>query len=302
MVAVGSGITVSAGLVDYPLFTAQSIRYSLAAFIVFGGARLAGWRVPLPRGRDWWWLLALAATGQALYNVAVVEAVGTAEPAAVAVFVGAVPLVLSLADSITSRTRPTPRMLGAASLVVVGGALVHGGGRTSLSGVGWSLTALACETAFTLLAVPLLGRIGPLGVTAHTCWIAAAQLAVLAAATDGTDAVVLPDPSQAVAIGYLALVVTSVAFVLWYAAVQRVGPATAGLVAGLVPLAGAVTGLPLGLTTISSALFCGAALVGIGVTLGLSGTGAGPAAQDPARRRSEPAGRGAHDSLEVGGP
>lgn len=270
MMAVGSGITVSADLVDYPVFTAQSMRYTLAAMILFAGARLVGRRVPLPRGRDWLWLIALAASGQALYNVAIVRAVGAAEPAAVAVFVGAVPLLLTLAEAIRTRTRPTPAMIVGGALVVAGAALVQGGGRTSIGGIGWSLLALVCEAAFTLLAIPLLGRIGPLGVAAHTCWIAAAQLALIAVAIDGKDAVPIPNGPEAFAIIYLAVVLTAIAFVLWYTAVQRIGPATAGLFAGLIPIAGAATGLIVGLTTINAALLGGALLVGAGISVGLS--------------------------------
>ncbi len=272
MVAVGSGITVSADLVDYPVFAAQALRYTMATLVLFAGARLVGRRIPLPRGRDWLWLIALAASGQALYNVAVVQAVRAAEPAAVAVFVGAVPLLLTLADSIRSRTRPKPAMIVGVVLVVAGAALVQGGGRTSIGGIGWSMVALACEAAFTLLAVPLLSRIGPLGVSAHTCWIAAAQLLAIAMAINGRAAVPMPAASEAFAIGYLAVVLTAMAFVLWYTAVKRLGPATAGLFAGLIPIAGAATGLLVGLTTISPALLGGALLVGIGISLGLFST------------------------------
>lgn len=287
MAAVGSGITVSADLVDYPVFAAQSLRYTIAAVVLFVGARLAGRRILLPRGRDWLWLIALAASGQALYNVAVVQAVRTAEPAAVAVMIGAVPLLLTLADSIRTRTRPKPAMLVGVVLVVAGAALVQGGGRTSVGGIGWSLVALACEVAFTLLAVPLLGRIGALGVSVHTCWIAAAQLLVIAVAIDGRAAVPMPTGSEAFAIGYLAVVLTAVAFVLWYTAVKRLGPATAGLFAGLIPIAGAATGLIVGLTTISPALLGGALVVGLGISLGLHSTASIPPRPPGHRRRSK---------------
>ncbi|NOX31706.1 MAG: DMT family transporter [Actinobacteria bacterium] len=281
MVAVGSGITVSDDLVGYPVYTAQAIRYALAAIILALGLRATGRSIPRPRGRDWIWLLLLAATGQALFNVAIVWALAEAEPAAVAVLIGSVPLVLMIAEAIQTRGRPAPLMIVGVVVVVVGAALVQGGGRTSLSGILWALLALACEAAFTLLAVPILGRLGPYGVSTHSCWIAAIQLAIVALIVDGTNALPALTGNQTFAIGYLAVVLTAVAFVLWYTAVERIGPATAGLFAGLIPVSAALTGLIPGLTTITAMVIGGTALVGAGISVGLaSGRTTKPELQD----------------------
>ena len=181
-------MTVSAELVDHPVFAAQSVRYLAAAAILVGALLLLRHPVPRPRGTDWLWLAGVAATGLVIFNVAVIRSVEHAEPAAVAVFIGTVPLVLLVADSIRLRRRPAPALVIGAILVVAGAALVQGGGRTTLEGLAWALVALACEAAFTLLAVPVLGRLGAVGVSIHTCWMAAAMLAVLALAIDGTVA------------------------------------------------------------------------------------------------------------------
>jgi len=272
MFAVGSGITVSNDLVDYPVFSAQAMRYALAAMILAGGSRVAGRPIPRPRGQDWVWLVSLAATGQALYNVAVVRAVEQAEPAAVAVLIGAVPLVFVVADAIRIRQRPHPGTVVGVLLVVLGAALVQGGGRTTLAGVAWSLLALGCEAAFTLLAVPILDRLGPFGVSTHTCWIAAAQLLMVAVVVDQRGAFPALAGEEIFAIGYLAVILTAVAFVLWYSAVQRLGSPVAGLFAGLIPVAAAVTGLVGGLTTIGPAVLGGTVVVGAGIALGLAST------------------------------
>ena len=270
MAVVGSGVTVSDDLVDYPVFTAQAIRYGCAAVLPAVGLRAAGRTIPMPRGRDWVWLLMLAATGQALYNVAVVQAVSEAEPAAVAVVIGSVPLVLTIAEAIRTRTPPTIFTTVGVGLVVTGAALVQGGGRVTMAGVLWSLLALACEAAFTLLAIPILDRLGPFGVSTHTCWIAAVQLTVVALVADGRDALPALAGRQIFAIAYLAVALTAVAFVLWYTAVQRIGPSTAGLFAGLIPVSAAITGLIPGLTTITPEVLGGTLIVGIGITIGLT--------------------------------
>ncbi len=121
-----------------------------------------------------------------------------------------------------------------------------------------------------MFAVPILPRLGAIGVSTHACWIAALQLAVIAVIVDGSDAVRMPTVSEAFAIGYLAIVLTAVAFVLWYAAVQSVGPATAGLFAGLIPIVAAFTGIIPGLTTVTFNVLGGVAMVGAGIAIGLT--------------------------------
>jgi hypothetical protein len=60
-----------------PLFTAQ-IRYSAAAALLALTAHIAGVKIVCPRGADWLWLAAIAATGLVLFNVAVIRGVGHA--------------------------------------------------------------------------------------------------------------------------------------------------------------------------------------------------------------------------------
>jgi drug/metabolite transporter (DMT)-like permease len=270
MFAVGAGVTVSAELVDYPVFGAQAVRYAVAAAILVGAVLALRRPPPLPHGKDWLWLLGVAVTGLVLFNVAVIRAVEHAEPAAVAILIGAVPLVLLLAESIRLRQRPSPMLLAGAVLVVIGAALVQGGGRTTLEGLAWATLALACEAAFTLLAVPVLARLGALGVSIHTSWIAALMLGVLALAVDGAGALP-PMPSGAlVALAYLAIIQTAVAFSLWYSAVGILGAAVAGLFAGVMPIAAAITGVVPGLTTMTPLVIGGSILVGVGIAVGLA--------------------------------
>src|SRR5213082_488618 len=82
---------------------------------------------------------------------------------------------------------------------------------------------LSTGTAFTLLAVPVLRRHGPIGVSVHTTWIAAAIFAVLGGVREGPGAVTRLSAADWLATGYLAVGVTAVAFVLWYTSVGRLG-------------------------------------------------------------------------------
>ncbi len=118
-------------------------------------------------------------------------------------------------------------MLAAALVVTCGAALVTGLGRTDAAGVAWTAVVCGCDAAFTLLAMPVLGRHGPCGVSVHATWIAAIMYGGAGLVHDGPAAV--PGSARTVwlAVGYLA-VITAVAFVLWYSAVGRLalaGPA-----------------------------------------------------------------------------
>lgn len=169
MVLVGSSVTVSRSLVHALLFATQAVRYAAATLLLLALARAA--RVPVlrPRGREWLWLAGIAATGLVLFNVAVVRGVAHAEPAVIAVAVASVPVLLGVMGPLLERRSPSRRVLLAAPVVVAGAVLVEGTGRTDAAGVAWAALALACEAAFTLLAVPVLRRHGPWGCRCTRC-------------------------------------------------------------------------------------------------------------------------------------
>lgn len=268
MVCVGSSVAVSTAIVDAPLFTVQAVRYVLAAAILLGLAVATRRPLPVPRGVEWAWLAGVAVTGLVLFNVGVVRGVEHAEPAVIGVAIAAVPLVLAVAGPLAVRARPAPLVVAGALVVTVGAALVQGGGRTDAAGIGWAALVLATEVAFTLLAVPVLGRLGPWAVSLHATWIGAVAFAVLGLAVDGPAAVLTLRADDLLAAVHLAVVVTALAFVLWYSAVRRIGAGPAGLFTGVVPVTAAVGGVLLGGPVPPGAVWVGTAVVALGLALG----------------------------------
>lgn len=269
MALVGSSVTVSHTLVDAPLFTTQAVRYLAATVILMVFARLAGARLVRPRGQEWLWLAGLAVTGLVLFNVAVVRGVAHAEPSVIAVAVACVPVVLGLVGPVLERRSPSRQVLLAAPVVMAGAVLVEGTGRTDAVGMAWAALALGCEAAFTLLAVPVLQRHTPWGVSVHATWLGGVLLAVLGATREGPSAVGELTRTQWAAVGYLALMVTAVAFVLWYSTVRSVGAGRAGLLTGIAPLTAAVVGVVSGTGTPGPPVWLGIALVMVGLVGGL---------------------------------
>jgi drug/metabolite transporter (DMT)-like permease len=269
MALVGGSVGVSQKLTAAPLLTAQAIRYAIAALVLLALARRAGVRPVRPRGREWLWLSGIAAFGLVLFNVAVVRGVAHAEPAVIAVAVACVPVVLGVVGPLLERRQPSGRVLVAAVTVTAGSALVEGTGHADAAGLAWAAVALVCEAAFTLLAVPVLPRHGAWGVSLHSVWIGALMLAVLGLACEGPRAAARLTAVDWAAMGYLALLVTAVAFLLWYSTVAALGAGTVGLLTGVAPVSAALVGTALGARAPGPSVWAGVLVVLAGLATGL---------------------------------
>jgi drug/metabolite transporter (DMT)-like permease len=284
MICVGGSVAVSSVLTGQPVLTAEAVRYTLACALLVGLARVARRPVLRPRGTEWLWLSGIAAGGLVVFNIALVQGSRHAEPAVLGVAVACVPALLAVAGPLLEGARPRAAVVAAGLVVTGGAALVQGAGRADAAGVGWAVVVFGCEASFTLMAVPVLGRHGPWGVSVHSTWLAAALFGVLGLVREGPGAVLRLDGATWLAIGYLAVAVTAVAFVLWYSSVGLLGASRAGLLTGVAPAAAAVTGVLLGAPAPRPLVWAGMAVVGGGLTAGLR-TGAGAAPPAPADSR-----------------
>ncbi|MFD7655605.1 DMT family transporter [Actinosynnema sp. NPDC059797] len=271
MALVGGSVGVSHTLVSAPLFTTQAVRYLAAIAILALLARALRVTVVRPRGREWLWLTGIAATGLVLFNVAVVRGVAHAEPAVVAVAVACVPVLIGVVGPLLERRAPQARVLLAAAVVTAGSVVVEGAGQADAEGVAWAAVAMLCEAAFTLLAVPVLARHGAWGVSLHSVWLGAVMFVGLAVATEGVGAVTSLTAGDWVAIAYLAVMVTAVAFVLWYSTVAALGSGRVGLLTGVAPVSAAVVGVALGTRVPGPLVWVGMSVVVAGLAFGLWG-------------------------------
>ncbi|WP_121436600.1 DMT family transporter [Actinomadura pelletieri] len=279
MFLVGSLTAVSATIADYPVFGGQAARYTVAALVLLAVVRFAGRparRSAAPRPsptrpslRDWLLLAALASTGLVAFNVCIVAATRDTSPATIGTVIATVPIVLALIGPLMDGRRPAPMLVLAACVVASGAALANGLGSGSVRGLLLSLGALAGEVCFSLLAVPLLPRLGPLRVSAYSTALAAPMLLVVGLAVDGTGVVRTPTAGELAGFAYLSVFVTTIAFLLWYGSIGRLGADRAGLFAGVIPISAVITTVVLGIARPSLADLTGAALVAAGVVVGL---------------------------------
>jgi drug/metabolite transporter (DMT)-like permease len=266
---VGAGVAVSDHLTGYPVLSAQAMRYALGAALLYGVARATGQREPRARGADWTRVVTLAATGMVLFNIAVVRAVTTGEPAVVATIVGLAPVGIALVVPLLERRQPRATIVAGAILAAGGTLVVEGFGEADLAAQAWSVVALGCEVAFTVLAAPLLRTFSPIGLSIRVC--AMASVTSLAAATllEGSERLRPPGAGEALAIGYLGVASTALAFVLYYRALARLGPERTGLFAGLMPVSAALVGAALTTASLRAGTLVGIVLTGVGLAVGL---------------------------------
>ena len=270
MVSVGGSTAVSGVLVHAPVFTAQAIRYGLACLLLLAVARLSGRPIRRPRLPELGWFVAVTVSGLVVFNLALVHGATHAEPAVFGVAVASVPVLLAVIGPLLEGRTPAVKTAAAALVVTAGAGLVQGLGRSDGIGLALAALVLACEAGFTLLAVPLLTRHGAWGVSVHTTWLATAVFGVLGVGIEGPAAALRLTATEWLAVGYLAVVVTAIAFVLWYSTVTRLGAARAGLLTGMAPIAAAATGVVLGAPAPAPAVWLGIAVVAAGLGLGLA--------------------------------
>jgi drug/metabolite transporter (DMT)-like permease len=287
---VGASFTANSLLGDYPYAGGQALRYAAACLLLLPllGGRPGLAPLRLLTARHWVRLAALAAVGMVGFNLAVLAAERTAEPAVPGVLVGCAPVVVAVLVPLAEGRRPARAVLYGALLVAAGALAVQGWGRTDLAGIGYSVAALAGEVGFTVLAVPVLRVLGPKLLTAVVCGIGAAESALLGLAVDGTDVLRMPTAVEAGALVWQAALATVVGFVLFYMGVQRIGVERATLYTGAIPVAAALSAALVGTAAFGLPQAAGALLVGAGAALGTGlftrrrATGPTPAAQDVA--------------------
>jgi drug/metabolite transporter (DMT)-like permease len=316
---LGSSFALNRLILGYPTLTGQAARYLIAALVLAcvlraqrrGRRELTG-REPTGRDltrrdltrrdltrRDLLQLAALAATGLTGFNVCLLAALRSADPAAVGTVVGGTPLVLAVLGPLLRGARPAPRVMLAALVVVGGVALVEGGGHPTVTGVAWALGALAGEALFSILAAPLLPRLGAVRVSAGACLLAVPQLLLAAVVTGEWRRLRAPSVTETGALLYIALVLTVGAFLCWYGGLRRLGVERAGMFAGLLPVAALGGAALLDRTVPAPMQVTGVLVVGAGLALGL---GTGQRARSAARTSSASASAARRSAASASSP
>lgn len=268
-ILVGSAVPVTGLLDGYPVLSAQAARYGIGAVLLAGWLFAMGRPVPLPTAKDLVGLGVMVGFGMLGFNAAILVGQRYATPGFIAAMLGASPLVLAVVAPALRGRRPSPFAVVGAVLVGIGVVVLSGGG--SWHGPGLSLAALVtvCEVAFTLGGVGVVARLGAVAASMWSCVLAAVGGAVLSTLLDGWAAWPLPTATEATAIVVLGSLVTAVAFGCWYTGVAVLGADRAGVLIGLMPIAGLTASVVLGRQPMTLVAAGGALVVAAGCALGM---------------------------------
>ncbi|MFJ6079905.1 DMT family transporter [Streptomyces sp. NPDC092369] len=276
---VGGSVAAAGRLHDFPLIGGQAVRYGLATLFLVAWARIRKHTFVRPSLAQAVWIVLLAVMGMAGYGVVLVYATSRTAPGNVGVAVGAAPLVIVLVRSLLARSRPSRGLMGGAVCVGVGCAVAQvsagAGVEWDVRGFGWSCLAVVGVASVTLLGASPVGQLGALTVTTYACGLASVLLFVVAwieRTATGSPVLRPPTAVELWALAFLALGVTAVVFLLWYGAVERLGAGRAGLFNGLIPFASLLALFVTGAGGAVMSQIAGAALVLVGVVIGLLAT------------------------------
>jgi drug/metabolite transporter (DMT)-like permease len=268
---VGLSVPVTGMLDGYPVLGAQAVRYAIGAVCLLVWLLTSGRPVPVPAVRDLAGLGFMVGLGMLGFNAAILVGQRYATPGFVAAMLGASPLVLAIVAPVLRGRRPSTFTVAGAVLVGLGVVVLSGGGSWRGPGLVLGLVVLACESAFTLGGVGVVARLGAVAASMWSCVFAAVGGAVLATVRDGGAAWPAPTPTEWTAIVVLGVLVTTVGFAFWYTGVAVLGADRAGVLTGLMPVAGLVAAVLLGRQPLTFVATAGTTIVAAGCALGLRG-------------------------------
>jgi drug/metabolite transporter (DMT)-like permease len=245
-----------------------SLRYAAAA-VIFAAITFARERSLLVEARDFWFLLLPGAALLVINQWALTYAIRFTTASSVALVMGAVPIFVALVAWSVGYDRLTRAFWLGAALSLAGVGLVaagSGGVSVDLKGVLLALLTAVCWAAYSVALVPLMRR--------YSAWRISAI--VLLAAAVGLLATASPQLAEQdfhleagvwLGLAYAVLGPLVVTNILYFTAVDRVGPARSALFANLQPFLGALFAILLLSEHLSALEIAGGAAILLGIVV-----------------------------------
>ncbi|MEU7823086.1 DMT family transporter [Catellatospora sp. NPDC049133] len=270
MITLGASFPINQLLLGYPTSLSQALRYGLAALVLIYIAALSGRALLRGIRAEQWLRLALVGGSLVPFNLLLFESLRRADPAVVATVLGCAPIGMAVCGPLLRGRAPAVRLLAAAGIVAAGTAVVHGGGRTDTVGVLCAAGALVADMAFTIWAAGLMAELDAVAVAAGSSMAAVPLFVATALVSGEVSSWRLPTAAQGAAIGFLAVVLTAVAFVWWFRGVDEIGVDHAGITISWVPVATVATAAVQHGAWPQPSEVLGVAVVAAGLVMGLA--------------------------------
>jgi drug/metabolite transporter (DMT)-like permease len=247
-----------------------AVRFSAAAllFIGFTWVRERSFRL---RRRDILFIVGAAVVGIFLNQVGFVYGTKLTTATTVALIFGTLPILTALFAAAAGIERLHGRFWVAAAVSFAGVCLVAVGAKGGVGGNlwGYALVLLGAATwaAYTVAIAPLMSRYTASRISAYTLGIGAVLLlAAGAPQLASQDYASLPTLVW-VAYVFAVLGPLSLTNLLWFNAIERVGPSRASLYANLQPFLGAIFALLILSESITALQIGGGVLIAAGIVL-----------------------------------
>ncbi len=231
----------------------NALRMIIASGVFLGAIRFARRRAaegrlssvfhtpnPLTR-RDRLDLLWLGFVGHCCYQFCFVAGVAATSVSNAALIIGATPVCVAVLSAALGRERIGPIHWLGADISISGIYFVIGRGASfggsTLRGDLLVLVSVGCWTAYTLGASRLIARHSPLYVTGMTMVIGGVPYVLLALPSLIRLDWHAPAPWTWIALVLSAIFALNVAYLIWYTAVQKIGPSRTAIYSNVVPIA-----------------------------------------------------------------
>jgi probable blue pigment (indigoidine) exporter len=222
-----------------PLFVAAMRVLPAGVALVLAGRLVSRWR---PRGREWLHTLTLATFNFGLFFPLLVVAVYRLPGGVAAAAGGLQPLLVAALTGWSTRRGPRRRDIVIAAIAAAGVALVVVRPGAGIDPVG-VLAAVGANVSFAIGVVLTKRFPAPPNRIAATGWqllVGGGAIVPLTLVLEGVPADLTG--RHALGFGYLSLIGTAVAFVVWFSGIQRLPTAAPPLLGLAAPVTGAALG------------------------------------------------------------
>ena len=225
----------------------------------------------LPRGAWWWRSAVLGMLNTGAFFALVYLAAQLLPTGIASVVMAAAPLVMMGLSAVLLGRRLRVAGVGGALLGLAGVVLMLWSGPDAVDprGIAAAVGAMTMSSVGYVLMARWTAKDGTIAVLPATAWqLVAGGLFVLpvAALVEGAPPVL--DSTSLLGFGYLTVIATAVAYLLWFAGLARLGPSDLALIGLANPLTGVLLGAGLAGERLSGRQLLGAGLLLAGVVLG----------------------------------
>ncbi len=246
MMWAGNSIVGRAMRFEIPPFTLSFVRWTGALLILLPFAAKTLWSERAALARNWKMLLVLGLSGVAAFNGFLYVGLRYTPAANAMLLQAAIPALVLLLDFLIFRTRSTRRQTIAVLVSTLGvGVIIFRGDPKAVLGLHFGrgdvllLCAVFSWSLYTVL-LRLRPAVSASSFIAVTFAVGAVAMAPLVATEGREIAAMRLTPRVLGAFAYVAVLPSLLAYMIYNAAVARIGPARAGQAITLLPLFGAI--------------------------------------------------------------